>query len=68
MLDTFDNQAAINRSAKSVLGDFLISRAVVPSAGCFERGKFGNDHAFDLWSFQCHMPPVCGQDFDRVTF
>ena len=66
--DTFDNQAAINRPAKSVLGDFLLSRAVVPSAGFFERGKFGNDHAFDFRSFQRHMPPICGQDFDRATF
>ena len=67
-LDTFDNQAAINRPTKSVLGECLISRAAVRSAGFLERGKFGNDHAFGFRSFQRHMLPLCGQNSDRASF
>ena len=65
-LYSLDNHAAIVGASEAMLAYLTIGGAVVPRLRRFEGGKFQDNHALDLRSFDHLLATVGGEHLDRV--
>jgi hypothetical protein len=62
-LDSFDDYSAILGAFKPVFAHLAVGRAVVPGFRFRRAGKFGDQNALALRSFENLFSPIGGEDF-----